>query len=52
MFAQKLDNVIENNLLSESQYGFRSNRCMAQAIIKIIEITTAIDKEIYIGGIH
>lgn len=45
LYAQRLDSFIEkNNLLSESQYGFRNNRSTALALMKITEeITTAVD---------
>ena len=45
LYVQRLDVFIEkNNLLSESQYGFRTNRSTALALMKITEeITTAID---------
>ena len=46
LYVQRLNSFIEkNNLLSESQYGFRSNRSTSLALMKITEeITTAIDK--------
>ena len=52
-FVQKLDNFIEkNNILSESQYGFRTNWSTALAIMEIIEeITTAIDRRKYTIGV-
>lgn len=53
VFANKLDNFIEKNkLISESQFGFRSNRSTSLALMKITEeITTAIEKNKYTIGV-
>lgn len=48
-----VNNFIEKiNILSESQYAFRTNRSTALAIMeKIEEITTAIDRRKYTIGV-
>uniref|UniRef100_A0A3B3IP09 Reverse transcriptase domain-containing protein n=1 Tax=Oryzias latipes TaxID=8090 RepID=A0A3B3IP09_ORYLA len=53
LFVNKLDSFIEKNkLLSENQFGFRSNRSTDLAIMKIVEeISTAIDKKKYTIGV-
>lgn len=53
LFNSRLDSFLEKcNVLSESQYGFRSNRSTSQAIIESIEkITDAIDNKQYAIGI-
>lgn len=53
LFVQKLDIFLEkNHLLSESQYGFRTNRSTAMALMKITEeITTALDNKKYTVGV-
>lgn len=53
LYVQRLDSFIEkNNLLSESQYGFRSNRSTALALMKITEeISTAIDNHKHTIGV-
>ncbi len=53
IFVQKFDSFIEkNNLLNESEYGFRGNRSTALALMNIIEeITTATDNKKYTIGV-
>ena len=53
IFVQKLDCFIENNgLLNECQYGFRTGRSTASAVMNIVEdITSAIDKKLYTIGV-
>ena len=53
LFAKRLDDFItKNNILEESQYGFRTGRSMA--ILELVEeITTSLDNnKINRGGIH
>lgn len=52
LFYKRLINFVDkNNILTESQYGFRSNRSTSSALIELIDnITRAIDeKEITVG---
>lgn len=53
LFVQKLDHFIDkNNILSASQYGFRTNRSTALAVMEIMEeITTATDRRKYTIGV-
>ncbi len=53
VFNNRLDNFIEkHNLLSDNQYGFRSNRSTTQALIELVEeITNSIDKKKYAVGV-
>lgn len=53
VFTSRLNNFIEKHgLLSDNQYGFRSNRSASQALIELIkEITNAIDKKKYAVGV-
>ena len=47
LFSGKLDAFIEKeNILNESQYGFRSNRSTSMALLELIEkITSAVDNK-------
>jgi len=53
VFNSRLDNFIEkHSLLSDNQYGFRSNRSTSQALIELIEETTNyIDGKKYAVGV-
>ena len=53
LFVSKFDDFIEkNNLLNDSQYGFRTQRSTALALMKLTEdITTAIEDKKYTIGI-
>ena len=48
IFSEQLDVFIEKqNILCESQYGFRSNRSTSMALLELIEeITSAVDNKI------
>uniref|UniRef100_A0A8C6MEW6 Reverse transcriptase domain-containing protein n=1 Tax=Nothobranchius furzeri TaxID=105023 RepID=A0A8C6MEW6_NOTFU len=52
-FVQKLDNFIEKeNLLSESQYGFRSHKSTSLALLELNEeLSSAIEKKQYTVGL-
>ena len=47
LFSEQLDVFIEKqNILCESQYGFRSNRSTSMALLELIEeITSAVDNK-------
>ena len=47
LFSEKLDAFFEKqNILSESQYGFRSNRSISMALLELIEeIISAVDNK-------
>ena len=53
LFNNRLDSFIEkHNLLSNSQYGFRSNHSTSLALTELIEtITDSIDKKQYAAGV-
>lgn len=53
LFVARLNAFInKHNLLNDSQYGFRSNRSTALALIDLIEdITNKIDRKLYSVGI-
>ena len=53
LFNSRLDKFINKyNLLSDSQYGFRSNRSTSHALIETVEdITNAIDQKLHSVGI-
>lgn len=53
LFIHRLDHFIETqNLLSEHQYGFRSNRSTTMAVMELTEkILSAIDKREYTVGV-
>ena len=53
LFCKRLEEFIEKHkLLSESQYGFRTNRSTSLAILELIEeITSALDKKKYTIGV-
>ena len=53
LFNSRLDSFLDNfNILSESQYGFRTNRSTSQALLESIErITEATDNQQYAIGI-
>lgn len=54
LFVQRLYYFIEkHNLLSEHQYGFRSNRSTTMAVMDLIEqISTATDNKEYMAGFY
>lgn len=53
LFTKRLDIFIEtNNLLVDSQYGFRTNRSTSLALMELIkEITNGIEKKKHVVGI-
>ncbi len=53
VFISRLDNFIEkHDLLTDNQYGFRSNRSTSQALIELTEeITNSMDKKKYAVGV-
>ena len=53
LFCNRLENYIEKNeILNDSQYGFRNHRSTAIAIIDLIEyVTTTLDKKKHVMGI-
>ena len=53
LFCKRLNEFIDKNkLLSDSQYGFRSNRSTSLAILELVEeISTALDKKNYTVGV-
>ena len=53
LFNARLENFIDkHNILSDNQYGFRSNRSTSEALLELVEkITTAMDKKKYTLGV-
>lgn len=53
LFARRLDNFVEKyNLLTDNQYGFRSNRSTLMAVMALVEdIATAMDNSEYTVGV-
>ena len=48
-----LDTFInKRKLLSESQYGFRSQRSTAMAVLELIEVTSSLDKNKSAVGVY